>query len=243
MEVGSLECRQWHSDQSGARRPPRRRVTIHLYEEGPHRDTAGNPAQEGRAQGLLSEHRRSGRRSAIAATWFYTTRGSDPRSGSTTERGLPKGSRRFQPDVSACQLCRLRSALSCPLPSVALCPTSYCQVISAGPMRAGAIVLLPLYVTRQPMTHGTLTKSMPANASPVFGLSPMSISRSQRAEPSVHRALGAAPPLVPVVGDTPFHLHTSKSADPSVARRWLLSSTWTLTNRCEPAPTGRVVTS
>ena len=116
MEVGSLECRQWHSDQSGARRPPRRRVTIHLYEEGPHRDTAGNPAQEGRAQGLLSEHRRSGRRSAIAATWFYTTRGSDPRSGSTTERGLPRGA-----DGSS-QTSPPASYAACALPSVALCP-------------------------------------------------------------------------------------------------------------------------
>ena len=59
--------------------------------------------------------------------------------------------------------------LSCPL------PPSYCQVISLGPMTAGAIVLLPLYVTRQPMTHATLTKSIPANASPVR-LSPMSIT-------------------------------------------------------------------
>src|SRR5688572_24550537 len=110
-------------------------------------------------------------------------------------------------------------------------------------MTPGAIVLLPLYVTRQPMTHATLTKSIPANASPFRGLIATSVHRSQRAEPSAHRALGAAPPLVPVVGDTPFHLHTSKSADPSRAGRWLLSSTWTFTNRCEPVPTGRVVTS
>ena len=52
----------------------------------------------------------------------------------------------------------------------ALCPQlpfapSYCQVISAGPMTAGAIVLLPLYVARQPMTHATLTRSIPANGS------------------------------------------------------------------------------
>ena len=66
-------------------------------------------------------------------------------------------------------------------------------------MTAGAIVLLSLYVTRQPMTHATLTTSIPANASP-FSLSLMSTHRSQRAEPSAQRALGAAPPLVPVVG-------------------------------------------